>query len=202
MSLRPWLLALVGSLAAAACTQHAAEGQAAAPPPSPVAPADMPPDTPPDTIEAEDIRIDLAPHGMAASIAAPDGAQVHATNDGVELKGGDDFDLLVSRGSLDPLAEKARIVHKYGVGFRRFIRDRGTEVVYETSFAGENRFHFFLTSDVDAPIAHHCRTPEAGVASFEAIETMIEACRDVRFRADIDPESSVSMASPGKPSER
>jgi hypothetical protein len=198
MPLRSWLLGLAGSLAAVACTQHAAEGQAAAPGPSSATPAD----TPPDEIEAEDIRIDLAPHGMAASIAAPHGAQARATNDGVELKGDDDFHLIVRRGSLDPLAEKASIVHAYGVGFRRFIRDRGTEVVYETSFAGENRFHFFLTSDVDAPIDYHCRTPQDGVASHYAIETMIAACREVRFLADIDPERSVSMAdhaSPAKP---
>lgn len=195
MRLRPWLLGLVGSLASAACTQHAAEGQAAAPGPSTQAPAAAPADT----IEAEDISIDLAPHGMAASITAPHDATARATNDGVELEGGGDFHLIVRRGALDPLKEKADIVHQYGVGFRRFISDRGTEVVYETSFAGENRFHFFLTSGVDAPIDYHCRTPRDGVAAYEAIETMIEACRDVRFRADIDPENSVSMADHGKP---
>ena len=191
MHLRSWLLGLVGSLATAACTQHAAEGQVAAPGPAAAAPAD--------TIEAEDIHIDLAPHGMAASIAAPDGAQARATENGVELEGGNDFHLIVRRGSLDPLAEKADIVHRYGVGFRRFVRDRGTEVVYETSFAGENRFHFFLTSGVDAPIDYHCRTPDDGVASIDAIETMIEACKEVRFREDIDPEQSVSMADQEKP---
>ena len=186
MHVRPWLLALVGSLALAGCT-HAAEGQAATPGPEPTA-------TPADAIEAEDISIDLAPQGMAASIVAPHDAKARASNDGVELEGGGGFHLIVQRGPLDPLKEKADIVHRYGVGFRRFISDRGNEVVYETSFAGENRFHFFLTSKADAPIAYHCRTPNDGIESFEAIETMLEACRDIRFRSEIDPEESISMA--------
>jgi hypothetical protein len=126
---------------------------------------------------------------MAASIVAPHDAKAHVTSNGVELEGGDGFHLIVRRGSLDPLAEKARIVHRYGAGFRRFVRDKGTEVVYETSFAGENRFHFFLTTKAEAPIGYHCRTPDDGIASFDAIETMVEACRNVRFRADIEPES-------------
>src|SRR5262245_36910652 len=138
MLVRPWLLALMGSLALAGCT-HAGEGQAVRAGPNPA--------PPPDPIEADDIRIDLAPHGIAASSEAPDDAKVHAADQGVALEGGDgSFHLIVSRGSLDPLEEKASIVHRYGVGFRRFISDRGNEVVYETSFAGENRFHFFLTS--------------------------------------------------------
>lgn len=178
MRVRPRLLALVGSLALAACT-HAGEGQAAAPSPAAA----------PDPIEADDIRIDLAPHGMAASIVAPHDARARAANDGVELEGGEGFHMIVRRGSLDPLAEKADIVHRYGVGFRRFVSDTGNEVVYETSFAGENRFHFFLTSEADAPIPHHCRTPDDGIPSFDAIAVMIEACREIRFRAEIEPQS-------------
>jgi hypothetical protein len=181
MVVRRWLLGPVG-LASAGCT-HAAGSQAATPTQA------ASPGAGPEKIDAEDIRIDLAPHGMAASIVAPHDAGVHVTSNGVELQGGDGFHLIVRRGSLDPLAEKASIVHEYGVGFRRFVRDDGTEVVYETSFAGENRFHFFLTSDADAPIAYHCRTPDDGIASFDAIETMIAACREVRFRADIETES-------------
>jgi hypothetical protein len=136
---------------------------------------------------------------MAASIAAPHDAQARVTTDGVELQGGEGFHLIMRRGSLDPLAEKASIVQRYGVGFRRFVRDRGTEVVYETSFAGNERFHFFLTSESEAPIGYHCRTPDDGIDSLAAIETMVEACRDVRFRADIEPEASVAAQgdSPG-----
>lgn len=186
MLARPWLLAVVGSLALAGCS-HAAEGQAAASKPAPT------PTAPPDPIEADDISIDLSPHGMAASITAPHDAKARAADDGVELQGGEGFHLIVHRGALDPLEEKAEIVKRYGVGFRRFISDRGNEVVYETSFAGENRFHFFLTSKADAPIAYHCRTPSDGIAVFEEIETMITACRDIRFRAEID-AAEVSMA--------
>jgi hypothetical protein len=187
MLARPWLLALVGSLALAGCT-HAAEGQAAtAPTPTPT--------TPPNTIEANDITIDLSPHGMAASITAPHDAKVSAADDGVVLEGGDGFHLIVHRGALDPLEEKADIVKRYGVGFRRFVSDRGNEVIYETSFAGENRFHFFFTSKADVPIAYHCRTPNDGIPVFEEVETMIKACRDITFRAEID-ASEVSMAEP------
>jgi hypothetical protein len=184
MLARPWLLALVGSLALAGCT-HAAEGQAAAskPPPTP----------PPNPIEADDISIDLSPLGMAASITAPRDAKARASDDGVELQGGDGFHLIVHRGALDPLEEKADIVKRFGVSFRRFVSDRGNEVIYETSFAGENRFHFFFTSKADAPIAYHCRTPNDGIAVFDEVETMIEACRDINFRAEID-TSEVSMA--------
>jgi hypothetical protein len=187
MLVRPWLLVLVGSRALAGCT-HAAEGQAAT--------ASKPtPTTPPNPIEADDITIDLSPHGMAASITAPHDAKVSAADDGVVLEGGEGFHLIVHRGALDPLEEKADIVKRYGVGFRRFISDRGDEVVYETSFAGENRFHFFLTSKPDVPIAYHCRTPNDGIAVFDEIETMIAACRDIQFRAEID-ASEVSMAEP------
>ena len=190
---RPWLLGLVGigGLASAGCS-HAAEGQAASP-------TEAAPPAPARAIEAEDIQVDLGPHGMAGSISAPHDARAHVTNDGVELEGGDGFHLIVRRGSLDPLAEKADIVKRYGVGFRRFVRDLGTEVVYETSFAGGNRFHFFLTTEAEAPIAYHCRTPDDGIASIDAIETMVEACRDVRFRADIEPASPVA-AREGSPS--
>jgi hypothetical protein len=187
MLVRPWLLALVGSLALAGCT-HAAEGQAATAS-EPVA------TTPPNLIEASDISIDLSPHGMAASITAPNDAKARATDDGVELQGGEGFHLIVHRGALDPLKEKADIVKRFGVGFRRFVSDRGNEVVYETSFAGENRFHFFLTSKADVPIAYHCRTPNDGIAVFDEIETMIAACRDIQFRAEID-ASEVSVAEP------
>lgn len=181
MQLRPWLLGLVGGLATAGCS-HAAGSPASTPTPeAPPAPAE--------TIEAEDISLDLSPHGMAASISAPDNAKAHVTTDGVELEGGDDFHLIVGRGPLDPLVEKADVVKRYGVGFRRFVRDSGKEVVYETSVAGENRFHFFLTSDEKAPIPYHCRTPKDGNASMHAIETMVEACRDIRFREDIEPET-------------
>lgn len=185
MQTRPWLLGLALGSASAGCS-HGADGPAAPPTQATAPPA------PAETIEAEDIRVDLSPHGMAASISAPHDARAHVTNDGVELEGGEGFHLLVRRGSLDPLAEKADIVKRYGVGFRRFVRDQGTEVVYETSFAGEHRFHFFLTTDAEAPIAYHCRTPDDGIVSFDAIETMVEACHDVRFRADIEPASPVA----------
>ncbi len=198
MLFRPWLLGLVGCLASAGCS-HTAEGQAATPTAAAPAAAGAPPGAAPekpDTIEPEDIRVDLSPHGMAASISAPHDAKAHVTNDGVELEGGEGFHLIVRRGALDPLAEKKDIVQRFGVGFRRFVRDEGTEVVYETSFAGENRFHFFLTTEASAPIAYHCRTPDDGIASIDAIETMVAACRDVQFREDIEPADIEPKKSP------
>lgn len=174
-----WSLPVVGVLLALpGCT----------PPPgsSTAAPAASPTQ---DRTEAEDVRIDLGPAGMAATIVAPRDAHAHATPDGVELRGGDGFHLLVERGPLDPLVEKARIVREYQDGFRRFVADRGREVVYEVSSAGEIQFHFFLTHN-DAPIAYHCRTPDRGVPSLDLIERMIGACRQVRHRAEIEPTSS------------
>lgn len=104
----------------------------------------------------------------------------------MELQGGDGFHLVVGRGSLDPLAQKEWIVREYGDGFRRFVRDEGTEVVYEVATIKDPVFHFFLSND-DAPIPYHCRTAKEGVATLDLVERMIEACRKVRHRSDIEP---------------
>ena len=140
----------------------------------------------PEVAPEPEVRIDLAPQGMSAWIAAPEGAEASVGPRGVELRGGGgDFHLLLRRGSLDPLAEKTHIVKEYGSEFRRFVRDLGHEVVYETMVMGEVRHHFFFTAE-DARIEYHCRTPEEGVPTLEAVEHMIEACQEVRFKEEID----------------
>lgn len=138
--------------------------------------------------DADDVRIDLGPGGMAATIAAPREAEAHATPDGVELRGGPHFHLFVRRGSIDPLEEKAEIVREHDDEFRRFLRDHGHEVVYETSTLQGARFHFFFGS-TRAEIPYHCRTPDEGVSSLLAVEQMLEACRHVHFRREIDPSA-------------
>jgi hypothetical protein len=132
-------------------------------------------------IDDTHVDVDLSEEGMAATIRAPESAAVRATNDEVEIVGGPDYHLLVGRGAVDPLGEKARIVRKFDGEFRRFLRDDGNLVIYETGTDREQHFHFFMTAKVGGE-EFHCRTPADGLETREVVDRMVEVCRSVRFR--------------------
>jgi hypothetical protein len=146
------------------------------------APADEPPRT---GSEATRVDIDLAPTGMAAWIRAPSTAKVRAAASEVEIVGGPEFHLLVGRGAIDPLGEKARIVRAFGDEFRRYLTDDGDLVVYETGTPQEQRYHFFMTARV-RDLGYHCRTPPDGLPTRSSVDDVIDACRSVRFTEDAE----------------
>lgn len=146
------------------------------------------------TAEPLDVEIDLAPSGMAAWIRAPSTAKVRATASEVEIVGGPSFHLLVGRGAIDPLGEKARIVRAFGDEFRRYLVDEGDLLVYETGTDQEQRWHFFMTARV-RDIGYHCRTPADGLPTRAAIDDVIAACRSVRFADEVALDPAEARAS-------
>lgn len=162
---------------AASANQPALEPELEAP-----APADDPPPVEP---EATRVDIDLAPTGMAAWISAPSTAKVRAAASEVEIVGGPEFHLLVGRGAIDALGEKARIVRAFGDEFRRYLTDDGDLVVYETGTPKEQRYHFFMTARV-RDLGYHCRTPPEGLPTRRSVDDVIDACRSVRFSEDAE----------------
>ena len=135
-------------------------------------------DSPAPLDDAVEVEVDLSPHGMAATISAPRHAAVRASRSAVEVVAGADYHLLVGRGAVDPLGEKARIVRTFGGEFRRFLGDDGSLIVYETGTDQQQRYHFFMTARAqDEP--YHCRTPQDGLARRAAVDHMIQVCRSV-----------------------
>ncbi len=151
-------------------------------------PATMPKlDAPTDAAAASnaddvEVEIDLAPHGMAAFVRAPEAAAVRATAGEVEITAGPDYHLLVGRGDVDILGEQARIVRAFGDEFRRFLRDDGATLVYETGGDAEQRYHLFMSARAGDE-AYHCRTPPDGLPSRDAVDHLVKVCADVRFTA-------------------
>jgi hypothetical protein len=127
--------------------------------------------------QARDVDVDLTPQGMAARIRAPEHAEAKASPEGVELRSGDDYHLIVGRGVLDVLGEKGEIVKAYGPGFVQFLEDDGKTIVFETR--GE-RFHFFASYERKGA-GYHCRTGPDGAPTLELVRAMIDACREVKI---------------------
>ncbi len=146
---------------------------------SPTSDAESPP-----AHEHPTVDIDLSPTGIAATIRGPEGAKASAREDFVVVDAEPDFHMEVHKGPLDPLAEKAEVVKRWGPSFRRFVQDDGKTVIYETEVAGDNRFHFFSAGEVDGML-YHCRSDKRGAESIEAVQLMIVGCHalDVTDRA-------------------
>lgn len=124
------------------------------------------------------VKLDLSPHGIAAVIRGPDGVRAHAGAGYVEVEAGTDFHMQVFAGTLDLLVEKADIVRHWGGRFRRFVRDDGRTVLYETATVAESSYHFATTGTV-GQLDYYCRSVE-GVSTLEAAERMIAGCRSIR----------------------
>lgn len=132
--------------------------------------------------EPTEVEIDLSEHGMAAFVRAPEHAAVRATADEVEVVGGPSYHLLVGRGSVDVLGEQARIVRAFGSEFRRFLRDDGSVLLYETGPDDERHYHLFMTAKTHGQ-DYHCRTPPEGLPDERAVEHLAEVCAAVRFES-------------------
>lgn len=135
-----------------------------------------------DVVEEIDVSVALGSDGMLAVIHAPKTASVRAMKDELEVVSGPDYHLLVGRGAVEPLGEKARIVRRFGANFRRFLLDEGSLVVYETGTPQEQRYHFFMTASADGALEYHCRTPSDGMPTQNAVEHMIDVCKGVRLQ--------------------
>lgn len=130
-----------------------------------------------------EVQVDLSANGMAARVRAPKSAAVRAASSEIEIVGGPNYHLLLGRGVVDPLGEKARIVRAYGDEFRRYLRDDGDLLVYETGTDREQRFHFFMLGQT-GELAYHCRTPPEGIGALASVHHMVEVCRGVEATTD------------------
>ena len=126
----------------------------------------------------DDVEIDLAPHGVEATLTARRGARASATPEGVKLETADGFDLTIGRGGLDHEAELAEVVRAYGNRFERFLEEDDNVVSWEVSTPTGSEYRFFA-SYPDAPLPYHCRTGEHPADSPQMVEAMIDICRSV-----------------------
>ena len=124
------------------------------------------------------VDLDLSPSGIAAMIRGPEGAKASASEGHVKVDADPDFHMEVWKGGLDPLAEKADLVRRWGPAFRRFVQDDGNTVIYETEVAGDNRFHFFSSGEVGG-LLYHCKSDKSGVESIYAVQLMIVGCHGI-----------------------
>jgi hypothetical protein len=124
------------------------------------------------------VDLDLSPSGIAATIRGPEGAKAKAFDGHVVVDAEPDFHMEVYQGGLDPLAEKADVVRRWGRSFRRFVQDDGNTVIYETEVAGDNRFHFFSSGKVEG-LHYHCKSAKAGAESIGAVQLMIVGCHAI-----------------------
>ena len=130
------------------------------------------------TAEHPMVDLDLSPSGIAATIRGPEGAKAAASDGHVVVDAEPDFHMEVYKGGLDPLAEKADVVRRWGPAFRRFVQDDGKTVIYETEVAGDNRFHFFSSGKVEE-LLYHCKSAKAGAESIESVQRMIVGCHAI-----------------------
>jgi len=144
-------------------------------PPTDPAPVTETPSTP------EQVRIDLSPHGVEATLMADDGAEASATSQGVSLRTAKGFDLDIGRGGLDRKAELAEIVRAYGDRFERFLEQTDQVVSWEVRTPTGSEYRFFA-SFPDASVPYHCRTGEHAADSPQLVEEMVEICRSLRSR--------------------
>ena len=151
-------------------TREQQAGPATAPAP-PRKPADAP----------DQVSVDLTPHGIAATLEADGEVEARATPDGVRLRAGDDFDMIVGRGSLDMTGERAELVRQYGPRFARFLIDSTDVVAWELSAPTGSSYHFFASFDRTS-LSHHGRTAPDGTSSPQLVEVMVRACRSVRTK--------------------
>jgi hypothetical protein len=144
------------------------------------------------------VDVDLAPHGIGATIHGPDGAKAMAKDDYVEVEAGEDFHMQVHRGEPNMLEEKADIVRRHGPDFRRFVRDDTKTVIWETGLASNSRFHFFAIGKVQG-LSYYCNTVTFGVGSLEAIERMMKGCHELTVHDDVAEPKKAKPTGDAKP---
>jgi hypothetical protein len=138
-----------------------------------------------DASDEPTVEVDLSDQGMAALVQAPRTAAVRAAASEIEIVSGPEYHLLIGRGKVDPLGEKARIVRKFDAKFRRFLVDEGDLIIYETGSDAEQRYHFFMTAKARGH-EYHCRTPDTGLSARDAVDHLVDVCRDVHFTREAD----------------
>jgi hypothetical protein len=143
------------------------------------------------------VELDLSPSGIAATIRGPEGAKASAADGHVTVDADPDFHMEIYKGGLDPLAEKADIVRRWGPSFRRYVQDDGNTVIYETEVAGDNRFHFFSSGEVGG-LFFHCKSTKNGVETITAVQLMILGCLAIEAHEDNVAEPEPAKAETAK----
>ncbi|MBC8067491.1 MAG: hypothetical protein IAG13_04085 [Deltaproteobacteria bacterium] len=184
-------LGLVGCRKDASATTAPDDGTATAEPTGESPPAEA-------KTEHAWVDVDLAPHGIGATIHGPDGAKVFAKDNYVEVEAGEDFHMQVHRGEPNMLEEKADIVRRHGPDFRRFVRDDTKTVIWETGLASNSRFHFFATGKVQG-LSYYCNTVTFGVSSLDAIERMMQGCHELTVHDHVGEPKKATPTGEAKP---
>jgi hypothetical protein len=157
--------------------------------PTPAAKVPDAPDTMDPAIDRPTVDVDLSASGIGATIRGPEGAKAAAHGDYVTVDAEPDFHMQVHRGPVDVLAEKADLVKTWGLGFRRFVQDDKTAIIYETELAGDHRFHF-LSWGEQGGLLYHCRSDKRGAESVVAVRRMLDGCHAVTVHERVAGEPS------------
>ncbi|MCR9160012.1 MAG: hypothetical protein ACE37F_38185 [Nannocystaceae bacterium] len=129
----------------------------------------------------DEASVDLTPHGLEATLRADGEVEASATPEGVRLRAGEDFDMIVARGSLDMTGEREELVREYGARFERFLIDSSEVVAWEISAPAGSTYHFFASFEGE-PLSHHCRSAPEGTASPQLVDAMVRVCRSVQAK--------------------